>query len=231
MLRLLYISGMLFFAILIGDTASRLREQYKEGSLFEQYNSQRKADITLFTVSVCGLATLACFEVARSRRRRKQADFVSMESGQEPVADGVSSDNIYAAPETIDEWQGRPPRIPRSQGHPGLSIVGLWMGLLRIYCGVLPVIYLYTLLNYLFFWLPGGAGNWFLSILFPLLMLGAALTSAGILRKKRWGLHAGYAMAIFHLLIFPVGTAIGFVMLIGLMGATSEFDAPKRLRS
>ena len=28
----------------------------------------------------------------------------------------------------------------------------------------------------------------------------------------------GYALAIFHLLIFPVGTAAGFVMLMALMG-------------
>jgi nitrate reductase gamma subunit len=56
------------------------------------------------------------------------------------------------------------------------------------------------------------------------------MTSVGILRKKTWGIKFGYSMAIFHLLIFPFGTAAGFVMLIGLMGATSEFTPPRRRR-
>lgn len=228
MVRLLYISGMVFFAVLIGDTAGRLMEQYDAGTLFEQYNSQRKADITLFAVSSCGLAVLCVIEVVRFRRRFKLPGIASMEKGQEPVVDGTESASIYAAPQAVDEWQERQLRIKKPTRRQNLEIVGLWMGILRIYCGVLPVIYTYILINYLFFWLPSGAGNLVLSILFPALLLGSVLTSVGILRKKAWGIKFGYAIAIFHLLIFPVGTAAGFVMLIALMGATSEFTAPMR---
>jgi len=230
MLRLLRIVGILFFAALIGSTAAQLRELYKAGTLFEQYNSQRKADITLLAVSICGLATLSAFEIFRSRRRSVRRSFVSMNKGEQSVVGGLGENNIYDAPETVDKWQGRSVRIPKSRHRQVPEMTGLWMGVLRIYCLVLPVLYLYTLVNYLFFWLPSGAGNWFLSFLFPVLFLGAALTSAGILRKKTWGINIGYVMAIFHLLIFPLGTAVGLVMLFGLLGVASEFAIPERKR-
>ena len=108
----------------------------------------------------------------------------------------------------------------------------MWMAFLRIYCGVLPVVYLYTFLNYVFLWLPSGAGNMFLSFIFPMLLFISVMASVGILRKKTWGVKFGYAIAIFHLLIFPLGTAAGFVMLIALVGTTSEFSKPvKRIRT
>jgi len=232
MRRLLCITGLLFFAVLIVDTASRLQGLYREGTLFEQYNSQRKADITLFTVSVCGLVALGYIEFIRPRRRVGRPGFVSMAKGQEEPAgtDGSASDSIYSAPEAIDEWQGRLPGMSKLRNRPKWKISGLWMGVLRVCCGVLPVVYLYTFLDYVFTWLPIGAGHLGLSILFPVLLLGAVLTSVGILRKKKWGMNVGYAMAVFHLLIFPIGTAAGFVMLMGLVGATSEFASPTRRR-
>jgi len=230
MLRLLRISGILFFAILIGVAANRLQELYTVGTLFEQYNSQRRPDITLLTVSIFGIVILGFFEFVRSKRRFVRPGFAPMKKQQEPVGEGLDSTSIYAARETIGEWQGRRVRTVQSRCRQSLEIVGLWMGLLRVYCGVLPLLYLYTFLDYLFFWLPSGAGNLALSILFPTLLLGSVLTSVGILRKKTWGINFGYAMAIFHLLIFPLGTAAGLVMLVGLVGATSEFAIPKRER-
>lgn len=237
MVRLLYISGMVFFAVLIGDTAHQLHELYEAGTLFDQYNSERRAAITLLTASSCGLATLCFIEVMRLRRRFEQPGVVSMETEQEPVDDDPdSSTSIYAAPHTVDEWQGRQQRLSKITlsrritlpDFQSLKMTGMWMSVLRVYCVVLPVIYSYTLLNYLLLWLPRGAENLAFSILFPLLLLGSVLTSVGILRKKPWGIKFGYAMAIFHLLIFPVGTAAGFVMLIALIGATSEFTVPRR---
>lgn len=230
--RFLRISGILLFAALIGFATSRLYEQYDAGTLFERYNSQRKADITLLAVSICGFATIGFFGFVRPRRRLEQPGFGVMAikkelEGQEPVVDAPGSTNIYAAPEAIDEWQG-PGRMRVMKPRMSFEISGLWIRLLRVYCGVLPVIYLYTLVNYLFFWLPSGAGNLVLSILFPVLFLGSVLASIGILRRKKWGLKFGYAMAIFHLLVFPVGTAAGLVMMVGLMGASSEFTLPKR---
>lgn len=234
MVRLLYISGMVFFAVLIGDTAHRLQEMHRAGTLFDEYNSDRRAAITLLAVSSCGLAALCVIEIVRLKRRFEQPDFVSMGPEQEAAeGDDSSSADIYAAPKTVDEWQERRSRLTIStrSWRPSLQVLEistLWMRVLRVYCGVLPVIYTYTFLNYLFLWLPCGAGNWILSILFPVLLLCSVLTAVGILRRKPWGIKFGYAMAIFHLLIFPFGTAAGFVMLIALMGATSDFAPPRR---
>ena len=152
------------------------------------------------------------------------------------MVDEPASTSIYAAPQTVDEWQGPQQRFTtitssRRKALPDLhffKMTGMWMSILRVYCGVLPVIYSYIMVNYLFFWLPQGAGNLVLSIFFPLLLLGSVLTTVGVLRRKPWGIKFGYAMAIFHLLIFPFGTAAGFVMLIALMGVTSEFTTPRR---
>ena len=231
-MRLLYISGMVFFAVLIGDTAHRLNELYNAGTLFDQYNSERRAAITLLAASGCGLATLCFIEVMRLRRRYEQRNVISMETEQEPPLaddDPDSSTSIYAAPKAVDEWQERQQRvITKPHRRANLKIGTLWMRVLRIYCGVLPVIYSYTLLNYLFLWLPRGAGNLVFSILFPLLFLGSVLTSVGILHKKPWGIKVGYVMAIFHLLIFPVGTTTGFVMLIALICVASEFTVPQQ---
>jgi hypothetical protein len=235
MVRLLYISGMVFFAVLIGDTSHRLHEQYKAGTLFDQYNSERKAAITLLSVSSFGLAALCLVELIRVRRRIEEHGFGPVEKAEEePEVERTESTSIYAAPSSVDAWQGPQRRVvlsksTRRKSYLSLEINALWMSVLRIYCGVLPVVYTYILLNYLFVWLPSGAGNLVLSVLFPLLFLGSVLTSVGILRKKTWGIKFGYASAIFHLLIFPVGTAAGFVMLIALMGASSEF-APARRR-
>lgn len=233
MVRLLYISGMVFFAVLIGDTAHRLQEMYKAGTLFDQYNSERKAAITLLAVSSCGLGTLCLIEIVRLRRRFDHsgvAAWLEKEPEPEPELGDPAATSIYAAPQSIDEWpeRERQLRIRKTDRRRNLGINTLWMSVLRVYCGVLPVIYTYTLLNYLFLWLPSGGGDVALSILFPLLLLGSVLTTVGILRRKPWGIKYGYAMAIFHLLLFPVGTAAGFVMLIALMGASSEFTTPRR---
>lgn len=232
MVRLLYISGMIFFAVLIGDAAHRLQGMYESGTLFEEYNSERRSTITLLAASSFGLAALCVIEVVRLKRgSRRFPVFTAVNKGQQaPTASESKSRSIYTAPEAVDEWMDRRNHIRKPSRRQRMEIIGLWMGILRVYCGILPVVYTYTLVNYLFFWLPAGAGNLVLSILFPVLMLGSILTAVGILRRKTWGIKFGYAMAIFHLLIFPVGTAAGFVMLIGLMGATAEFAPSRRKR-
>jgi hypothetical protein len=237
MVRLLYISGMVFFTVLIGDSAHRLHVLYQDGTLSDPYNSARKAAITLLAVSSCGLAGLCFAEMLRLKRRGSSnavATFWNKEE-VEPVAEEPGSTSIYAAPEVVDQWEERTPRITLAKSSRGsnissLEMTHLWMSILRVYCGVLPVIYTYVILNYLFFWLGSGAANLLMSVLFPLLFLGSWLTAIGIIRKQPWGVKWGYALAIFHLLIFPFGTAAGFVMLIALMGAASEFELPRRRR-
>jgi hypothetical protein len=225
---------MVFFAILIGDSAHRLNDLYEAGILFAPYSSESKAAATLLAVSCFGLATLCFLEMLRIKRHFRPRAGVSFggDIQKKPTSTELASTNIYSAPQTVDEWEERLPRIgfPKARRQPWFEIAGLWMSLLRIYCGVLPVVYTYTLLNYLFLWIPSGADTLVLSVLFPLLLLGSLLTAAGILRRKSWGVKFGYAVAVFHLLLFPLGTAAGFVMLIALLGSTSEFEVVRRRR-
>ena len=237
MVRLLYISGMVFFTVLIGDSAHRLHRLYQAGTLSDPFSSERKAAITLLAVSSCGLAGLCFAEMLRMKRRGTSRTVSSFwnKGEPEPVVEEPGSTSIYSAPEDVDKWEERIPRMTlakssRGQRMRSLDMSHMWISILRIYCGVLPVIYSYIILNYLFFWLGSGAGNLLLSVLFFVLFLGSWLTAVGIMRKKFWGLRWGYAIAVFHLLIFPFGTAAGFVLLIALMGATSEFELPRRRR-
>ena len=104
------------------------------------------------------------------------------------------------------------------------------MGMLRILTMIFPVIYTYTFVNYFVYWIPTGAGTLMLSILFPVLLLISVMAFLGIRLKRIWGMNFGYAIAIFHLLIFPVGTAAGLIMLVGLVGASIEFETPSKVR-
>ncbi len=227
MLRILRLLGILLFAMLIGISASSLQGLHQDGTLFERYNSQRKSNITLLVVSIFSLASLGYFEF-RSRRWQGKRGYRSVRVEEDPGVDGLDSTSIYSAPETIDQWEGRRTRTSKTRHRQPFDGTGFWMGLLRIYCIVLPVVYLYTLLNYLFLWLPSGAGHLFLTILFPILFLASALMSVGTFRKKIWGINFGYGIAIFHLLIFPVGTIAGLFLLVGLVGSSSEFAIPAR---
>lgn len=230
MLRLLRVTGILFFAVLIGFTANRLQGLFDDGTLFDRYNSARKANITLLVVSTFGLIVLGFFEFFRARRRLERRSYAPVEKEEKPIDEGLDTASIYSSPETVDPWNGRRTRTSRSRHHKKIEPAQMWLGVLRIYSVVLPVVYSYVLANYLFFWLPSGGGNIILTILFPALLLLSVATSYGFLKKKTVGLHCGYASAIFHLLLFPWGTAAGLILLVGLVGATSEFAVSSRER-
>lgn len=238
MMRLLYISGMIFFAVLMGDCADRLRKEYRAGTLFDEFNSVRRSAVSLLAISSTGLGALGILEAVRIRRRAERGTSASFGMPREKRQDSQlpAASDIYTAPSTVDAW---PHRVPRISGRPARrslramltrSRIGFWMSILRISSAVLPTVYVFILLYYLIFWVAAGIGIWWLSILFPMLLLGAIVTAAGILRRKSWGRRAGFVMAVFHLLIFPIGTFAGLIMMIALIGATSEFDAISRRR-
>ena len=228
MLRLLRITGILFFAVLIGFTANRLQGLFEDGTLFDRYNSARKANITLLVVSTFGLIILGFFEFYRARRRLERRGYATVEKDENPIDEGLDTASIYSSSKIVDPWDGRRTRTSRSRDHKKIEPARIWFGVLRIYSVVLPVVYFYALINYLLFWLPSGGGNTILTILLPSLLLLSVATSYGLLKKKTFGLHCGYGIAIFHLLLFPWGTAAGLILLVGLVGATSEFAIPAR---
>lgn len=238
MMRLLYISGMVFCAVLIGGSAHHLQKLYKDGTLFDPYNNERRATVTLMVASGLGLAAFCIVEVVRIRRRIGRSGDIVIKAETDAAPAEQRSTSIYSAPATVDAWQSPPQRVSERKSSHRQSLpsllsqerAGLWMSLLRIFSAVLPIVYGFILLYYLIVWLPTGAGAWWLSSLFTVLLLGAVLTAVGILQRKVWGRKIGFAMAVFHLLIFPVGTLAGFIMLIALIGATSEFDVISRRR-
>ncbi len=223
MLRALRVIGILVFALLVGVSAYRIQQLYDSGTLFEQYNSERRAKITLLAVSVIGLGVLGFFELTREERIQTRKGFAPADISDEPVDDGLDTANIYSAPETIDKWQGRRTCASTLRHHESREIGTFWIGLLRIITFSTPVVYILLLVACLTGWVP-VAGN--MPVLYGLggSMLVLSLVSAvGIMRKKAWGRTVGYAIAIIHLLFFPVGTAAGLILLIGLVGAAPLF--------
>jgi hypothetical protein len=228
---MLKIIGVVVFSVLIGVAANRLLSLYSSGELFDQYNSQRKTNITLLIFSMIGLATLGYFEYLKAKLRHKRRGYVPMKvEERKPLPEDPKVASIYSAPDTLDKWDGRKTRNSRSRHSDGFEMTHLWMRVLRIYCAVLPVIYLYALVEYLVNWLPYGMGNLFLTVLLITLFVLSVMTSVGVLRKRLWGVHYGYAIAIFNLLIFPIGTAAGLIMLVALAGVAPEFLAEARTR-
>ena len=230
MLRLIRILGILIFALLIGFSASRLRAQYKAGTLFEQYNSQRKADVTLLVFTAFGLATLGWFEVTHSRRKVRRYGYTSSKLDDSPVVDGLDSTSIYSLPDTLDKWGGRRERDSKSHHRKSRGLARFWMSSLRIYSVVIAVVYAFLFAGSLFGWMPIDIAAPVLAGVFGSMFLFSLVTATGLILTRSWGTGCGYAMAIIQLLVFPIGTAAGLVLLVFLVGASPLFSAPARER-
>lgn len=222
MLRALRIIGILVFALLVGISAHRIQKLYTSGKLFEQYNSERKTNVTLLAVSVVGLGLLGFFELTRAKRLDARRGFAPVDDSDEGVDDGLDTANIYSAPETLDKWAGR--RIRTSSSRPQSPVrqsENFWMLLLRILSFSTPLLYAGLLVACLSGkWMPPLAMQVpILSSICGFMLIFSLISATGILQKKPWGIKTGYAIAIIHLLFFPVGTAAGLLLLIGLVGA------------
>lgn len=232
MLRVLRIVGVVVFAVLVAFSAHRLRQLYQEGKLFDPYSSERKANVTLLGTSMLALGALGYFELTRERRRMsgRRGYAPVLREQEEILPDTAKTSSIYSAPKTMGAWEGRRSHSSRSRHKHRLDPTALWIGLLEICCVVLLVAYMGLLVFRLvvgvadsttFMWLTGA-----LSVMTVL----SAVTVAGVLLRKVWGLTFGYLLAICNLLLFPLGTAAGLVMLMGLVGATPLFILPARDR-
>jgi len=211
-------------------SANRLQRSFGSGELFERYNSERKANITILVFSLGGLVALGYFEYLRKKKKSERRGYIAKKVEPVPPLENPKVTNIYSAPETLDKWNARRTRSSRSQHHDEFELTHLWLRVLRIYCAVLPIIYFYILVEYMVNWLPVGMGNVFWTILTVTLFILSVSTSVGFFRKQLWGIQCGYGIAIFHLLIFPIGTVSGLLMLIALAGVAPEFSADARRR-
>ena len=107
-------------------------------------------------------------------------------------------------------------------------MTGVWMGLLRLCCVLMPVAYLVQLVLHLLRPAEDAAVAWVLPAVFASLMLLSMIVAIGVFAKKAWGMSSGYLLAICNLMVFPVGTAIGMFLLMGLVGSSVEFAIPAR---
>ncbi len=229
MLRTLRIVGIVVFALMLGYAANTLYKMYAAGSLLEQYNSDRKAGITLMVLSVFALGALGAFEFRGLKNRQQyrygQRRYMDGEPGKRAVE--VPS-NIYSAPQSVDEWQGH--RVsrgkPRHRQKPLPEMHEVWLKVLRILSMVLPLLYF---VGFLVLYSKGMAPNgygWLYPAIGASYVLIAVIAAFGILRRKPWGLSVGYVLAILNLVFFPVGTAIGLLLLVSLVGASSALVQP-----
>ena len=232
MLRTLRIIGIVVFALLVGISANSLREMQETGTLLEKYNSSRKANITLLGFSFLSVGILGYFELSRIRRLTERRGYggSAYSATEEKEVDGLDSASIYAAPATIDGWQGRRTRGSKSRHKEPMEMVSVWMGMLRVCCVLLPVLYVGLLLLSLMKIDSENTAAWLLPTLFSALTVFSLITAFGLFAKKGWGMTLGYLLAICNLLVFPFGTTIGLFLLMGLVGSSSLFIIPSSER-
>jgi hypothetical protein len=220
MTRVLRYVGIVAFAFLIGLSANALVSMYESGTFFETYNSSRRANLTLMCFSVTGLVTLLGVELFLKTRRSRR--FLYGENRYQDKKEKPSSAHadIYAVSHDVDEWKSRKTRSSRSAGTHSVDITDIWQMILRTSCLLVPFL--------LFFIVVRQASRASVDILQRPVELGIALfvalfallTASGIHQKKIWGYICGYMIAIINLILFPLGTALGLVMLLALSGTS-----------
>ncbi|MBT8046589.1 MAG: hypothetical protein KJN67_05440 [Pontiella sp.] len=205
---------------------------HENGDLFEKYNNRRKSAITQLSVCLAAIGGLSYYELSRLRmKHRRRLGFNPFPTQKKENTQGPVKTCIYEAPETKEDWEGAEMRdMNLAAVTPGRYMPELWMGLLRICCILMPIIYVGLLLISR----AGMMGNpdtvWLLTSFFATMTVFSLVTAIGIFRRAFWGMTAGYLLAISNLLIFPYGTVLGLFLLIGLVGSKTLFIIEKRVK-
>lgn len=215
---------MVVFAALVGLSAHRIQKLYTAGTLFETYNSARKSNITLLTFSVLGLGVLSYLEISKSRGQGRRRGYASVQQDKPLKVDDPNATSIYSRPKAPDKWMGQRTRSARSHHREKRQLDDFCLNVLRILFLSLSVVYALLLVGWVAGWVPiigqvplmyGAVG---------LVFILSLVSTAGLTKKKGWGLKLGYAVGMVHLLIFPVGTAVGLILLVCLVGAAPSFS-------
>jgi hypothetical protein len=234
MLRRIRIFGLIVFAFLMSFSAHTLIKMYQSGALFEQYNSDKKSNITLFAVSAVTVIALSGYEIRRYRRSypiypefrpRHRPDGMSRED------DANRNSCIYSGREAFDSLPNRTtPEYLAAWGKRNLTKAEVWMKMLRIICLVIPPVNLiiFTLLYTQKFGNPQYL--WVFPSLCGVYVFFGVMAAAGIFNKRKWGLSTGYLVAVINLILFPIGTAMALFLLMSLVGSAPLFARPKRIR-
>lgn len=227
-MRALRIAGIIAFAVIIGYAANSLYKMYESGSLFDSYNSQRADKVALLAISVLSMGVLACMEVLGSRNVQEYSAFgrKHYQEDRGEVITGTKTACIYTAPKTVDPWQGRRESAARMD-YSSKALYDHWLHVVRVLCAILPIAYMVVCASIWMSGNPHGQEYWVLPTLFSCLALISLLVAVGVFRLKKWGLSLGYLLAVVNLVIFPYGTIVGLLLLIGLAGASPAFTIYK----
>ncbi len=225
MLRFLRLAGIIVFALFVGFSAHALRLMHQSGELCEPYNSRRKSNITLLVFSGISLGVLGYFEMTRFRRLEQRYRYGRCSHRDD--ADGAVGDrdasSIYAAPKAVDEWNWRRTRGPSVGKRPRSAPIVFWKPFLQVLSLALPITYGVLAVFQLLSGAAGGAEFILWVSVYSFLALFSVLVAIGVFFVRAWGLTCGYLLAIFNLFIFPLGTVAGLLLLIGLVGSSSDF--------
>lgn len=157
----------------------------------------------------------------RNERRRRVS----------PANSGAVGDvsNIYSSPETHGKWHGyrvRSSELEHCETRDGRIF---WLVLVRIVSFLIPLGCIFLLVAGLMGWMPMAGNRAVLLYGVTSFMFVLSLVSAlGMVGKKGWGRPSGYAVAILLLLVFPLGTLVGLILLVGVSGAGSLLCASPR---
>lgn len=231
MLRMLRVAGIVVFAMLVGIAANNLWKMYENGNLAERYNSARKANVTMLVFAAVAVGALGYFEFSRIRKHANRRGYGRRHreaaAGSASVTDRPDSANIYSAPQTVDTWKVRRDRSPKSRSKQKVEMTNIWMGLLRICCVLMPVVYGGLMAKNLLAESESSELAWMLPSVYGAMALLSVVTTIGLMARKRWGMMLGYLLAICNLMVFPFGTALGLFFILGMVGASAQLVVPE----
>lgn len=229
MTRTLRFLGVVAFAFLFGLSANVLKGMYDSGQLFETYNSDRKAYITLLCFSFIGFSSLLALELALVRRKKSGRRFgeVFHQKTQKDCAENFG--DIYAGHKTDENQPSKRSRSSRSYPGSKTKTADHWQLVLRTSCLIVPFLYTFVYINHAVRARSGYTVDWMDLGIFTSLIAFSAATVVGVHRKKLWGYVFAYVLVMLNLLLFPVGTMLGLVMLLALSGTTTFFDDARRV--
>lgn len=233
MLFFVRVVALVIFSALVGICANWINGMCADGSFFEAFNSDRRASITLLSASLLGVVSLSGFEVSllMKRWRSRQRDNVDFYGDEEDVD---ASPDIYALPKTDAGWvrsrrhSSSKKRSSRSQHRSGAGerSTSIWLAIINVYAVLLPVLYLLLFAGCLYL----KKDTPIILTALALMLLLSVLVAIGLFRRSAGGLILGLFVSVIHLVIFPIGTFVGLVFLLALIGSSASFRPSKRQR-
>ncbi len=190
MLRILRIVGTICFALTLGFAANSVHLMHDEQGALSEPNPVPWAGIILGAVCIAGLVILGSFELRRLIRASRK------------------------------HRQSHRSRSMKKDPNAEPEMAQIWMMVLRVFSVALPFAYagIFAVVDTRPF--LQTLGIWVFASICLLLAVLAILFAVSVFIEGTWGWVTGYLLAIMNLIVFPVGTGVGLVLLLLLFGAS-----------